>query len=140
MRGGGWSHLPEPTAGERLGSPGDAWGREREAERGCAKGGPAGTSGRVRMSVSPGPGRLWLRGGAAGIPVAHGSAAASSAARGRSPAPVAGGGRRACRGLLLTQPRRPRPHCLRPRRCIERGVPVTRPFHSCLISKKVRSE
>lgn len=28
MRGGGWSHLPEPTAGERLGSPGEAWGRE----------------------------------------------------------------------------------------------------------------
>lgn len=95
------------------------------------------------MSVSPGPGRLWLRGGAADIPdipVAHGSAAASSAARGRSPAPVAGGGRRACSGLRLTQPRRPRPPCLRPRRCIERGVPVTRPFHSCLISKKVRRE
>lgn len=58
IRGGGWSHLPDPRAGERISNPGSAWGRERGAERACAKGIPSGTTGRVRMSVSAGLGRL----------------------------------------------------------------------------------
>lgn len=45
IRGGGWSHFPDPRAGERISSPGAAWGREREAERACAKGRLARTTG-----------------------------------------------------------------------------------------------
>lgn len=54
--GGEWSRCPDPIAGERTSGPGEAQGREREAERRCAKG-TRGAAGRARMSASPGLGR-----------------------------------------------------------------------------------
>lgn len=97
IKGGGWNHLPDGIAGERISNPGAVCGREWEAERRCEKGGPTGTAVRARMSVSPGLGRLLLGvggGGALSFWVFQGSAAASVVARCSWSAPVAGGGRR----------------------------------------------
>lgn len=150
--GGEWSRCPDPIAGERTSSPGEAQGCEREAERRCAKG-TGGAAGRARMSASPRLGRPRL-----------GVVLRASGATGerRSTRGAQGGCSRTCcwtwrrgRGRQGVRPARrvapnpaelrlipqscPRPLCPGLRRGGERSVPASRPFRSSLISRNVRS-
>ena len=103
----------------------DASGRRSEDR---AKGGSAGTSGRVRMSVSPGPGMRWLcgvvlraSGWLAGEPQHPGRA------RWVARTCCWWCGRRASHALRLIQACRPRPHRLQSRRGSWRGGPPPAP-------------